>query len=591
MRKIRLIISICIITMVCGPISQVYSNAQSANGNISKNPIFYDLKEKQENNNEFDNGSKIEKIILSEENVNNLALLGKIWGYLKYYHPNVAEGKYNWDYELFRILPKAIDVDKATRDKNLYDWIESQGKFEIRDKSKPILGENKLTPNLEWIKNSGLSNELVLQLTNIKTAERKGFNHYVSLHWGVGNPNFKNEKVYETMKYPDAGYRLLSLYRYWNIIEYYFPYKYLIEENWDDVLKEFIPKFVNSSNELEYKLTVLELIERIHDTHANIYDDTTLQNYKGANYGPVKIKFIENKPIVTGYLNDDLGKKSGLELGDIITEINNRTIENILEDKLKYYPASNYPTKLRNISNDLFRTNDDFLNIEFIRDGKKQLSKIQCYPIDKIFDSKSKSEENYFKFVDPNIGYIYPGYIKNEYISNIMSQVKNTKGLIIDLRCYPSDFIVFTLGNHLMPKSREFVKFTQGNTLEPGVFQMSKPLKVGDENPNYYKGKIVIIVNEITLSNAEYTTMAFKAAPNAIVIGSTTAGADGNVSEIYLPGKIRTMITGIGVYYPDGGETQRIGIVPDIEIKPTIKGIKEGRDELLEKAIEIINSK
>jgi len=49
------------------------------------------------------------------------------------------------------------------------------------------------------------------------------------------------------------------------------------------------------------------------------------------------------------------------------------------------------------------------------------------------------------------------------------------------------------------------------------------------------------------------------------------------------------MISGIGVYYPDGKETQRIGIVPDLEIKPTIEGIKNGRDELLEKAIEIIN--
>jgi C-terminal processing protease CtpA/Prc len=50
----------------------------------------------------------------------------------------------------------------------------------------------------------------------------------------------------------------------------------------------------------------------------------------------------------------------------------------------------------------------------------------------------------------------------------------------------------------------------------------------------------------------------------------------------------KAKISGIGVYYLDGRETQRIGIVPDIEVKPTIKGIREGRDELLEKAIEII---
>ena len=81
----------------------------------------------------------------------------------------------------------------------------------------------------------------------------------------------------------------------------------------------------------------------------------------------------------------------------------------------------------------------------------------------------------------------------------------------------------------------------------------------------------------------------YRVHPNATVIGSTTAGADGNVSSFYLPGGISSMISGIGVYYPNEKETQRIGIVPDVEIKPTIKAIKKGEDELLQKAIEIIN--
>ena len=98
------------------------------------------------------------------------------------------------------------------------------------------------------------------------------------------------------------------------------------------------------------------------------------------------------------------------------------------------------------------------------------------------------------------------------------------------------------------------------------------------------------MVNELTQSSAEYNTMALRAGDNTTVIGSTTAGADGNVSSILLPGNIRTMISGIGVFYPDRTETQRVGIVPDVEVKPTIEGIKKGKDEILEKAIELINN-
>ena len=50
------------------------------------------------------------------------------------------------------------------------------------------------------------------------------------------------------------------------------------------------------------------------------------------------------------------------------------------------------------------------------------------------------------------------------------------------------------------------------------------------------------------------------------------------------------MISGIGIYYPDGTETQRIEIVQDVEIKPTAEVIKNGKDEVFDKAFEWIKS-
>jgi C-terminal processing protease CtpA/Prc len=82
--------------------------------------------------------------------------------------------------------------------------------------------------------------------------------------------------------------------------------------------------------------------------------------------------------------------------------------------------------------------------------------------------------------------------------------------------------------------------------------------------------------------------MAFRVVPGAVVIGSTTACADGNVSQIPLPGGHRSMIIGIDVFYPDKTPTQRVGIIHDIEIGPTIAGDRAGRDEVLEEALRQI---
>jgi C-terminal processing protease CtpA/Prc len=148
--------------------------------------------------------------------------------------------------------------------------------------------------------------------------------------------------------------------------------------------------------------------------------------------------------------------------------------------------------------------------------------------------------------------------------------------------------MVFALGTRLVERPTEFARFTAGDLANPGAFHWgAQPTSLSPAAPRY-TAKIVILVDESSLSQAEYTAMAFRSAPNAIVVGSTTAGADGNVSPIPLPGGLRSMISGIGVFYPDKRPTQRVGIVPDIEARPTIAGIRSGRDEVLEAALRHI---
>ena len=78
--------------------------------------------------------------------------------------------------------------------------------------------------------------------------------------------------------------------------------------------------------------------------------------------------------------------------------------------------------------------------------------------------------------------------------------------------------------------------------------------------------------------------MALQTSPGALVVGSSTAGADGNVSLVYFPGGYRGAISGIGVFYPDRRPAQRTGIAVDVEVRPARTGIRARRDEVLEAA-------
>lgn len=533
---------------------------------------------------EFNNGSKISVELLNKIDHKKLQQLGLIWGFLKYYHPNIASGKYNWDSELFKIIPELSDAPYEQYDKIVTNWIKGFGDFKTQNYTTP--GNLKMKADLDWISSSGFSKELTEILLKVKNAERKNKNHYVSL-LQAGNPEFTNENPYSTMISPDAGYRLLSLYRYWNIIQYYFPYRYAIGQDWKEVLGEFIPKFLSATDGTDYNLACLELTARTNDSHAGIYNAVT-RHFFGDRILPLEVVFVENKAVVKNYYDEKLGKETGLKIGDVILEISHKPVEKIIDDYVKYLPASNYPTKLRNLSFQLLNSNDLSVEVKYLTDGTEKTATLKTYLYDRINYTQKPADA--FKMIDEQTAYINLGTVKSKDFQNIFEKIKNTKALVIDIRAYPAEFNVFKLGKYLLPHPEKFVKFTVPSIISPGDFIMQEALTVGANNKDFYKGKVAILINETTQSSAEYHTMAFRKAPNAKVFGSQTAGADGNVSYFLLPGKVSTQITGLGVYYPDGKETQRIGIVPDIEVKPTIDGIKNNKDEVLEKAMSWLNN-
>lgn len=546
-----------------------------------------------DNDKEYDNNSNITFPKLDNQVLNNLDLLGRFWGFLKYYHPEIASGKYNWDYELFRVLPNYLNTkNNEERDKVLTTWIEKYGKIPTCKKCKLTPNNAVLKPDIYWIDEPYISNTLKSKLQEIYNNRNQGENYYIALHPNVGNPDFTNEKPYSNMAFPDNGFRLLSLYKYWNIIEYFFPNKHLTDKKWKTVLKEYIPKFINSNNELEYELAAVQLIAEVNDTHANLWGGgDKISGLRGNNFAPFRGDFIENKFVVTDYYNPEFLESNKLKIGDIITHINGRTIEFIIDSLKTYYPSSNKAAMLRDISIDLLRSSEETTELKYISQSQNKQHEITLYEKGKLnmyHWYKPNKDEKCFKILDGNIGYITLANIRNEDISEIKKTFIDTKGIIIDIRNYPSTFVPFSLGSYFMAESTPFAKFTNGNIDNPGEFTFTKNIEIPNQGKTY-NGKLVVLVNENSQSQAEYTAMAFRAAKNSIIVGSQTAGADGNVSQIFLPGGLRTMISGIGVYYPDGTETQRVGIIPDIEVKPTIEGIIKGKDEVLEKAIQIIN--
>jgi len=519
-----------------------------------------------------------------------LETTARIWGLLKYYHPQVAAGKFNWDEQLVQLLPQVEKAQTKEELSNLYlTWIDGLGAVPLCKKcEKANKGNFDKNFNMGWMQDASVFTEaLTAKLKYIEANRLLGTKYYAGTE-GTNNVKITNEKEYKDFEYPAEQYRLMSLYRYWNIVEYFYPYKYKTGQKWDDVLTEMIPKFKNAKDAKQYQLAMLELVVKIDDSHGYLVSKE-IKAYFGDYWAPFKFSIIDDKAVVTGFYSDSLAQKDDIRIGDAISHVDGVPVAAIFKEKSPYIPASNPAIKKRNAYASIFNGSTDNATITLERHGKTTNKQIARYLRDRFKkpanDAVPASEK--YRMLDNNIGYVNMGVLTADDINDMYKTVANSKAIVFDVRNYPKGTIYMIMGN-LLANQRAFVKSTEPYMDYPGKFYWSKDYKIGrKKNNDPYKGKIIVLVNEQTQSHAEFTAMGFQAADNVTVIGSQTAGADGNVSQFEFPGGFETMITGLGVYYPDGRETQRVGIVPHIEVHPTIAGIRAGRDEVLEKALEV----
>lgn len=518
-----------------------------------------------------------------------LESLCRIWGFLKYYHPRVAKGNLNWDKQLFQKINQLENINDKQSLNNFYsEWIESLGEVppckecSVKDQKVYFLKNF----DLRWMDNSQIfSDDVSQKLRYIEKNRNLGDNHYVGK--GGRKIYFRNEKSYGS-QFTSTAISLLELFRYWNYVEYFFPYKYETDQNWNDVLTEMIPKFLLVDNDENFHLTLAKLVAKTDDSHAYLSSKEIQLHLYGQRKVPVEYIYAEGKLVITKVNDTRPGHQSPLLTGDVIYDIEGKTIPQMINSLGKYVPTSNSWGKVSKIKDKLLFTNNDSVSLKIEREGQNIEIKTRTYLSKNIIREK-KPVVKKWKLMDDEkkIGYVNMGMIEKDDLDDMYSSLKSTKSIIFDLRNYPKQTIV-PLSFLLLPNPVIYYQFTFPDTSYPGKFYSRKNV-TGRKNPEYYKGNVIVLVDENTQSQAETTTMMFKQHPKAKIIGSNTSGANGDVIMFKIA-DLDTRFTGLGAYYPDGRETQRIGIIPDILVKPSIEGIKNGKDEVLEKALEYIKT-
>jgi carboxyl-terminal processing protease len=521
----------------------------------------------------------------------------KLYGFVKYYHSEVSTCKVNWDSVLIDRLP-AIKAANTKNDFNdvLMEMLSAAGPMTPAAIPLPDTLPARLKRNRDWgwTNDAVLRNDVSAVLNNIKT-------NFVphDICWVKENPRtdpnvigfllFPADTNYVeniTTVFPTEEKKLLMYFKYWNILNYFNPYKYVLDTPWDNTFYNTISLFTSANTVQDLHIAFAKLNSRLNDAHVEISNNNYVSIFadKGTT---LKMRYASGKYIA-------INNVTPIRRGDEIIDVNGISTSQ-MEDSLRMYISAGNDVVFRRFARSyMLSGSTSTANISY-RDNSGNIQNTiigrSGYPL--VYDSFYPTDSlktTRVKYFSCGIVYINPSNTSVKQIESIYNAAKDNPYLIIDMRHTIDYDVVTALTNMLYSQNTIAAKSFKPNTKYPGTYYNGYS-DIGVINNTPYTGKVILLTYEDNQSSGENTIMHMQQLPNVITIGTQTAGTDGNIT--YIPNIIRGVnfvYTSLGWYYPNGDSTQRIGVGPrkpgDVLVQLTQQGIRAGRDEILEAALK-----
>ncbi len=534
--------------------------------------------------------------------VARLSKLCRVWGYVKYTHPAFLLGQKDWDEELLTLIPQVRELETEQEvNALLHKWFMGLGEIdygtnkpvrfwaEAAEKDRLVITDTSWTTDAEYL-GTDLAGDLG-QLGEIPDITlRKGPVKYQrdSLT-EVTYPIFTREKDYPDMDFSDPGYRLLGLFRAWNILEYYFPYHDLLDRAWEEEMDELIPVMLAGEDQNSYLQTIYALLAHLHDNHAGImsqrYDYTLALDLPVWDI-PVYVTEAEGKLVVS-----DVTEDCPLARGDIILEMNGMSVEEAVQILKPYTSCSRDSVFLSQHTDEILHemsSIQDPATVTVLREGEEE-----TFSFSWPWSITSGSPREAYLILEGNIGLINPESFRSTLFRNMMEDLRSTNGLIIDLRQYPPVGML-GISSYFTSEYNPIFIHSSPSKAVPGAYVREvhsdgyRP-EDAELGAYYYDKPVVVLIDEFSQSASEWAAWSIGKGENVVLMGQNTSGAMDRIGNAPLPGGDWFMFTAIRAELDDGSQVQRVGITPDIPVSRTIQGIKEGRDELMEAAMDYIN--
>lgn len=403
-------------------------------------------------------------------------------------------------------------------------------------------------------------------------------------------PRLVADNAYADLTAPPLEHRLLALYRVWNVIGNFYPYLHLIGD-WDAVLPAFVPRFEAATTADAYATALLELSTRVPDGHSFVYGHPSLAKVlSGEGFLDVEVRWIEQRAVVTR-VGAPAATAAGLAVGDVVTAVDGEPMATRVARLLKLTSASTEATRYRNVMR--YAMGGPVGEARFtIADAKGATRELRIARA-AAWTPPTPPAGLPYRLIGADLGYVVLEDLTVAQVDAMFDAFKDTKGIVFDMRGYPQG-TAWSIAPRLNTRKATVAAMFHRRFVDPSGSAAGATLEFLQGLPPtttpLYQGKTVMLIDDRTQSQAEHTGLFFEAANGTKFVGTPSAGANGDVTTMILPGGVTWMFSGHDVRHADGRQLQRLGLQPDVRVAPTLAGIRAGKDEVLDRAIKLLRT-
>jgi hypothetical protein len=374
----------------------------------------------------------------------------------------------------------------------------------------------------------------------------------------------------------DRRVRLAAVIIAWGVLQHFYPYFDIAGGDWNAELSKGLRGAAQDRDGQAFEHTLARMIAALRDGHGNVY----FQPPKTAL--PLGWSWIEDRLVITATPAD----AAGLAVGGVVTRIDGVEVRQRLAALDPEISAAT-PQWLRFKSLQLLQQRPDGTPATLegeAPDGRPFKASLAPAPWAAVSAVTLSTARENFSEPRPGVIYVDLGRVTDLDLTTRMDTLAAAKGIVFDGRGYPSG-AARKLLCHLADRPLRSARFEIPTVVSPDRQDMAfgrGGWVIPPEAPRF-PARLVLLTGGGSISYAESWAGTFEGEGLGPIVGGATAGTNGNINRLWLPGGYQVVFTGMRVTKQDGSRHHGVGIVPTVPVAPTLAGVRAGRDEVLER--------